>query len=102
MPGKAEQIDPAIDLRSAVGHERFGCILADPPWQFVNRTGKLAPEHRRLSHYGTMDKGRLASLPIAEIAAPIAHLYLWVPNALLPEGLEVMKAWGFTYKSHIV
>ena len=102
MPETIEQTDPATDLRLTVGAERFACILADPPWQFINRTGKMAPEHRRLSRYGTMDAARIRSLPVAEIALPIAHLYLWVPNALLPEGLEVMRAWGFTYKANIV
>ena len=94
--------DPAADLHRVAGGERFACILADPPWQFVNRTGKMAPEHRRLSRYGTMGTARIAGLPVAEIAAHVAHLYLWVPNALLPEGLEVMKAWGFSYKSNVV
>lgn len=102
MPDKLEQADPAADLRLAASGERFGCILADPPWRFVNRTGKMAPEHRRLSRYGTLDVERIRSLPVGEIAAPVSHLYLWVPNALLPEGLRVMEAWGFAYKSNIV
>lgn len=76
MPEKVGQADPAADLRSAAGAERFACILADPPWQFVNRTGKMAPEHRRLSRYGTMDTARICSLPVADVAAPVAHLYL--------------------------
>ena len=42
------------------------------------------------------------ALPIEQIAAPTAHLYLWCPNALLPDGVAVMDAWGFTYKSNIV
>ena len=88
-------------LRLAKGR-RFATILADPPWQFVNRTGKMAPEHRRLSRYNTMTLPEICALPIEEVAAPTAHLYLWVPNALLPEGLQVMKAWGFQYKSNIV
>ena len=95
-------LDPAADLRASTAGRTFGCILADPPWQFVNRTGKMAPEHKRLSRYGTMDVITIAALPVAEIAAPVAHLYLWVPNALLPEGLQVMRAWGFAYKSNIV
>lgn len=89
-------------LLSVAGARRFHTILADPPWQFQNRTGKMAPEHRRLARYGTMTLDEIKGLPIVEIAADPAHLYLWVPNALLPEGLEVMKAWGFTYKSNIV
>lgn len=80
----------------------FQTILADPPWQFQNRTGKVAPEHKRLSRYGTMTLDDIKALDVASVAASPAHLYLWVPNALLPEGLEVMRAWGFQYKSNIV
>ncbi len=93
---------PSDDLLAFAGKRRFRTVMADPPWQFENRTGKVAPEHRRLSRYGTMDLDAIKALPVAGIAAEPAHLYLWVPNALLPEGLEVMKAWGFQYKSNIV
>lgn len=96
------QPNPAADLRCALSGKRFSTVLADPPWQFVNRTGKVAPEHRRLSRYGTLTLPEICKLPVAGCLAPIAHLYLWVPNALLPEGLQVMSAWGFTYKSNIV
>ncbi len=92
----------SAELLAAANGKRFACILADPPWQFINRTGKMAPEHKRLSRYGTMTLPEIAGLPVEQIAAPTAHLYLWVPNALLPEGLEVMRAWGFNYKSNIV
>ena len=77
-------------------------MLADPPWQFINRTGKVAPEHRRLSRYGTLTLAEICALPVHEVAAPVAHLYLWCPNALLPEGLDVLRAWGFAYKSNMV
>jgi N6-adenosine-specific RNA methylase IME4 len=90
------------DMRKFLGERRFATILADPPWQFANRTGKIAPEHNRLSRYGTMTLDEIAKLPVAEFAETTAHLYLWCPNALLPEGLSVMKAWGFNYKSNIV
>src|SRR5689334_14221530 len=95
-------LDPASDLLATIGGRQFACILADPPWQFMNRTGKVAPEHRRLSRYDTMPVTEIAALPVAEIAAPVAHLYLWVPNALLREGLQVMAAWGFDYKTMII
>jgi N6-adenosine-specific RNA methylase IME4 len=81
---------------------RFATVLADPPWRFQNSTGKVAPEHRRLSRYGTMSLEEIKALPVQDVAAATAHLYLWVPNALLAEGLAVMAAWGFTYKSNIV
>lgn len=93
---------PGYDLWSFVGGRRFGTVLADPPWQFQNRTGKVAPEHRRLSRYGTLTLDEIKALPVSRITAPVSHLYLWVPNAMLPEGLAVLAAWGFTYKSNIV
>jgi N6-adenosine-specific RNA methylase IME4 len=81
---------------------RFGTILADPPWRFSNRTGKMAPEHRRLRRYPTMSLDAIRALPVAALARPKSHLYLWVPNALLAEGLAVMAAWGFAYKTNLV
>jgi N6-adenosine-specific RNA methylase IME4 len=94
--------DVAADLTKSVGSRRFATILADPPWRFVNRTGKVAPEHRRLARYGTLKTDEIAALPVGQIAAATAHLYLWVPNALLPDGLRVLQSWGFQYKSNIV
>ncbi len=89
-------------LLKFAGRRRFQTILADPPWQFTNRTGKMAPEHRRLSRYATMSLKHICELPVKDIADEPAHLYLWVPNALLPDGLEVLRAWGFKYKSNII
>lgn len=80
----------------------YKTILADPPWRFANRTGKVAPEHRRLSRYNTLSLDEIKSIPVAEVADTQSHLYLWVPNALLPEGIEVMKSWGFQYKTNII
>lgn len=90
------------DLTARLGSQRFGTILADPPWQFQNRTGKMAPEHKRLSRYGTLTLPDIVKMPVSKFAADVSHLYLWVPNALLLEGLQVMEAWGFTYKTNIV
>ena len=95
-------IAPADDLLAFAGGRKYASILADPPWRFTNRTGKMAPEHRRLSRYGTLTMEDIAALPVSRIAAETAHLYLWVPNALLPDGLRVLAAWGFQYKSNIV
>ena len=85
-----------------LGPDHFRTVLADPPWRFQNRTGKMAPEHRRLSRYGTMSLDEIMELPVAQIVQEKAHLYLWVPNALILEGLEVMRRWGFTYKTNII
>lgn len=92
----------AEDFLQAVRGKRFKTILADPPWQFQNRTGKMAPEHKRLSRYQTMKLDEIKALPVVEAADETAHLYLWVPNALLPDGLAVMAAWGFAYKSNLI
>lgn len=80
----------------------YRTILADPPWQFQNRTGKMAPEHRRLNRYRTLSLNEIAAMPVADLTLEPAHLYLWVPNALLPEGLRVMRDWGFEYKTNLV
>ena len=76
------------------GDQKYATIYADPPWRFQNRTGKVAPEHKRLNRYETMELEDIMALPVAQVAAEKSHLYLWVPNALLPDGLAVMKAWG--------
>jgi len=97
----APQAVPAVDLVEKV-NGRFATIVADPPWRFQNSTGKVAPEHRRLLRYPTMELQEIMDLPVPQLSAAQSHLYLWVPNALLTEGLRVMKAWGFTYKSNLV
>lgn len=98
IPLRPEKAAPPIP-RIAGG---FSTVLADPPWRFANRTGKVAPEHRRLDRYSTMSLEAIKALDVKDVLAPNAHLYLWAPNALLPEGLEVMAAWGFRYVSNIV
>jgi len=90
------------DLLKFAGKQKFSTILADPPWQFQNRTGKMAPEHKRLSRYPTMKLQEIKDLPVEAIADERAHLYLWVPNALLAEGMQVMEHWGFTYKTNMI
>jgi N6-adenosine-specific RNA methylase IME4 len=90
------------DLLNTVGNKKFATVLADPPWQFQNRTGKMAPEHKRLQRYPTMSLQEIKDLPVEAIVADTAHLYLWVPNALLAEGMQVMEHWGFTYKTNLV
>jgi len=102
MPMTLPEYDAATDLLEFAGIGNYSTILADPPWRFMNRTGKMAPEHKRLNRYPTMSTDEICALPVPEVAAERAHLYLWVPNALLPDGLRVMEAWGFTYKTNII
>lgn len=89
-------------LSDALNGKRFRTVLADPPWRFENRTGKIAPEHGRLARYETMALDEICAMPVVSHVEETAHLYLWVPNALLPDGLRVMEAWGFRYKANIV
>ena len=95
-------MNPSDALLSHCAGMTFSTILADPPWRFTNRTGKTAPEHKRLDRYGTMTLEEIKALPAGVVAAEKSHLYLWVPNALLLEGLQAMSAWGFSYKTNIV
>lgn len=95
-------MSPKDQILNIAKDAKFRTVLADPPWQFENRTGKMAPEHKRLNRYATMKLDEIMSLPVADVLEETAHLYLWVPNALMPEGLEVLKAWGFTYKTNLI
>jgi N6-adenosine-specific RNA methylase IME4/DNA-binding Xre family transcriptional regulator len=108
LAGTIGASDPTPVLSNASGSlltealPPIGTILADPPWRFQNRTGKVAPEHRRLSRYDTMSVDEICAVPVDSITQRKAHLYLWVPNALIGDGLRVLAAWGFTYKANIV
>lgn len=90
------------EFLDGIGRRKFATILADPPWRFHNKTGKMAPEHKRLSRYRTLSFAEIEALPVAAVVGDTAHLYLWVPNALLPQGLNVMAQWGFQYKTNLV
>lgn len=92
----------SAEFKSFINGRKFKTILADPPWQFQNRTGKVAPEHKRLQRYGTMTLSEIKALPVQDAAAETCHLYLWVPNALLPDGIAVLASWGFQYKTNLV
>ena len=99
---KTSEMSASDDLLKSVGAQKFRTVLADPPWQFQNRTGKMAPEHKRLSRYPTMTLQDIKDLPVEATVEETAHLYLWVPNALLADGLQVMAHWGFTYKTNLI
>ena len=100
---KAVSLESTIkNFKNFTAGKKYRTIYADPPWQFQNRTGKVAPEHKRLSRYPTMKLDDIKSLPVADVADEKCHLYLWVPNALLPEGIEVLGAWGFEYKTNLI
>lgn len=81
-----------------VGPERFPVVYADPSWKYD--AGTTDPTRRVDQKYPTMDVEEIKALPVSELATESAVLYLWAVNPLLPEALEVMRAWGFTYKTN--
>ena len=95
-------LSPSENLLKEFKGQKFRTILADPPWQFQNRTGKMAPEHKRLYRYHSMTFEEIKELPVSILTDEKCHLYLWIPNALVKEGLEVMKHWGFEYKTNLI
>ena len=94
--------DAVYNLLRFCGDNRYSTVYVDPPWRFQNRTGKVSPESKKNTRYQTMSLPDIKALPVNSITSEKAHLYLWVPNALLPDGLEVMKSWGFDYKTNLI
>lgn len=74
---------------------RFPTIYADPPWPYANTAARGAAEN----HYRTMTLEDIRNEPVREVAAEQAHLHLWTTNAFLREAFDVLRAWGFRYKS---
>lgn len=99
-----ETTDPYASIREAIekSGQLFRTILIDPPWRFKNRTGKIAPEHKRLRRYTTLGMDDIATIPVNDFAAENCHLYMWCPNALIPEALTIINRWNFTYKTNII
>ena len=75
-------------------NNKYKTILADPPWD-INQKGKRGAAR----HYPLMTLDQIKAMPVKDLSEENAHLYLWIPNGLLQEGLDVIKAWGFTYRS---
>ena len=78
----------------AAPHERFRTILADPPWD-IQQKGRLGAS----SHYKLMTLDAIKKMPVSDLAAADAHCWLWVTNATLRAGYDVMESWGFTPRS---
>ena len=74
MKSNNAAIDLSHDFTRFIGGRKFKTILADPPWQFQNRTGKIAPEHKRLSRYSTMTLDGIKALPVEQAASETSHL----------------------------
>lgn len=84
----------------ALPDARFGVILADPPWRFDPYSDETGMDRAAENHYPTMRTGAIAALEVP--AADDCVLFLWATAPMLPAALEVMRAWGFEYKSHFV
>ena len=72
----AHPTDTILDLARKTGGRKSHTVLADPPWRFINRTGKVAPEHKRLSRYETMDTSQIASCP-SQISPFPLHIFIF-------------------------
>ena len=85
-----------IDMEKTVSkqHKKYKTLLADPPWDVMQK-GSLGAHN----HYNLMTLERIKTMPVADLMEENAHLYLWVTNAVLPFGFEVLKAWGFEFRS---
>ena len=77
----------------------YGVILADPPWSFVTYSEKGKEKKSAENHYPCMGLQEIKNLPITALAAKDCALVLWVTAPFFEKGLEVMRAWGFTYKT---
>jgi N6-adenosine-specific RNA methylase IME4 len=78
--------------------KQFGCVYADPPWQYGNQSTRAATDN----HYGTLTVDQLCSWPVESVVADDAHLHLWTTNAFLPDAFRVIEDWGFEYRSCFV
>jgi N6-adenosine-specific RNA methylase IME4 len=77
----------------------YGVIYADPPWPFKVWGKDTGSGRSAESHYRTMELADIVNLPVRAITAKDALLFLWVPMPLLPEGISILGAWGFKYKT---
>ena len=75
-----------------------GCIVADPPWYFRNYSAKGEAKNP-VAHYACMSTADIAALPVNQLAAPDCAMLMWATAPMLPDAIELMKAWGFTFKS---
>ncbi|MGH6798723.1 MAG: MT-A70 family methyltransferase, partial [Roseiarcus sp.] len=98
-PGDSGRLSPITRDRNAPGAQRrYSVIYADPPWAFQNRSDK-GTGRNAISHYDCLDLRDLAGLPVAEFAADDCVLLLWAVDPLLDRAMDLIRAWGFTYKT---
>lgn len=104
-PARANR-DDCLDTRRVIrdlaelveSGRHFPTIYADPPWAYRNESSRAAATN----HYPTLSLKQICDLPVSDLADENAHLHLWVTTPLLADGLAVIRAWGFRYKSCFV
>jgi N6-adenosine-specific RNA methylase IME4 len=72
----------------------YGAVTADPPWDIEQKGARGA-----IKHYGLMSLDQIKAMPVADLVKENAHCWLWVTNAVLRRGYDVLEAWGFTPRS---
>jgi N6-adenosine-specific RNA methylase IME4 len=86
----------------ALPNKRYGVIVADPPWRFEPYSRETGMDRAADNHYPTQGLEAIKALDVASIAARDCVLFLWTTAPMLEQAFEVIKAWGFTYKSNLV
>ena len=103
-------MESGADVENPLPEGPFRCVAADPPWPYENAGGSAMPAQmvkdgsRRMKavnqwSYAPMPMDEILALPVSDVVGSSAHLYLWVTNLFIAEGLKVMEAWGFNYKT---
>jgi len=99
MPSPSDSPSIVRDLATLVEcRAKFSTVYADPPWPYSNTSSRGAAEN----HYRTMTLADIRNEPVKDLVADQAHLHLWTTNAFLREAFDVIRDWGFQYKSCLI
>lgn len=99
---RADRERVLADKQKALPKGRWGVIYADPEWRFEPWSRESGMDRAADNHYPTSSIDAIKARPVDEIAADDAVLFLWATAPMLPQALEVMAAWGFAYKTHVI
>lgn len=86
----------------ALPNKRYGVVYADPEWKFETYSAKGKDETSAENNYTTSTLDAIKARDVPSISATDCVLFLWATAPMLPQAIEVMVAWGFTYKSHVI
>jgi N6-adenosine-specific RNA methylase IME4 len=96
---RAERERELGEFQAALPDKRYGVILADPPWRFEPYSRETGLDRAADNHYATAATAEIAALPVVDIAADDCVLFLWATMPMLDDAIQVMKAWGFKYRT---